>query len=74
MDGKAFPSNTKYNAITGTNYVAGYIKLSDGSHTIRHTSPISIFGGFLFGRAKYEAYGFPTGMRISQINTVGGGD
>ena len=70
MDGKKFASNTVYNKIPGTNYVAGYIKLADGTHTVRHSSPISIFGGFLFGRAKFEAYGFPTGLRLAPINTV----
>ena len=70
MDGASLPSNTVYNDVPNTNYVAGYTSVSDGSHTIRHTSPISVFGGFLFGRGKWEAYGFPSGMRMSAINTV----
>ena len=70
MDNKVLDKKTVYNKIPGTNFVAGYVKISDGTHTVRHTSPISIFGGFLFGRAKYEAYGFPTGLRLAPINTV----
>ncbi|XP_063430248.1 uncharacterized protein LOC134712536 [Mytilus trossulus] len=72
VDGAAFPSATVYNDINvgGTDYVAGYISVSDGSHTIRHQSTISIFGGYLYGQAQYETYGFTTGMRLAPINTV----
>ncbi|OWF44660.1 Hemicentin-1 [Mizuhopecten yessoensis] len=70
VDGNAFPSNTVYNRISGTDYVGGYISVSEGSHTVRHTSPISIFGGYLYGQARYETYGFTTGMRMAGINTV----
>lgn len=72
VDGGAFPSATIYNDINvgGTEYVAGYISVSDGSHTVRHQSTISIFGGYLYGQAQYETYGFTTGMRLAPINTV----
>jgi CUB/sushi domain-containing protein len=70
VDGKRFPSNTKYNKISGTSLVGGYISVSEGTHTIRHTSPIAIFGGFLYGQAKYETYGFTTGMRTAKVNAV----
>ena len=70
MNGKAFSSKTKYNDIPGTDLVAGYIKLTDGTHTCRHTSPISVFGGFLYGRQDLESYAFPTGMRMAPINVV----
>ncbi|XP_069140374.1 uncharacterized protein [Argopecten irradians] len=69
LDGSAFPTTT-YNAIAGTEYVAGYISVSHGSHTVRHTSTISIFGGYLYGQEQYETYGFTTGMRMAPINTV----
>lgn len=69
MDGKAI-SGVTYNKIPGTDYVGGYIKISEGSHTVRHKSPISVFGGYLFGRANYESYGFTTGMRLAPINVV----
>lgn len=71
-DGAAFPSSTVYNDINvaGTEYVAGYIAVSEGSHTIRHQSTISVFGGYLYGQAKYETYGFSTGMRMAPVNTV----
>ncbi|XP_069105029.1 uncharacterized protein [Argopecten irradians] len=70
VDGNAFPSSTRYNRISGTEYVGGYISVSEGSHTVRHTSPISIFGGYLYGQANWETYGFTTGMRMAGINTV----
>lgn len=69
-NGAKFPAGTVYNAVGGTDYVAGYISIPEGYHVIRHTSPISIFGGYLYGQAKYETYGFPTGMRMAPINTV----
>ncbi|OWF44661.1 SCO-spondin-like [Mizuhopecten yessoensis] len=70
VDGNAFPSNTVYNRISGTDYVGGYISVSEGSHSVRHTSPISVFGGYLYGQARYETYGFTTGMRMAGINTI----
>ncbi|XP_069105032.1 SCO-spondin-like [Argopecten irradians] len=70
VDGNAFPSSTRYNRISGTDYVGGYISVSEGSHTVRHTSPISIFGGYLYGQANWETYGFTTGMRMAGINTI----
>ncbi|XP_061184990.1 SCO-spondin-like [Saccostrea echinata] len=68
LDGKAFPSSTKYNKIAGTDLVGGYVPVSQGSHTVMHTSPISIFGGYLYGQARYETYGFSTGMRMGKVN------
>nr|XP_022344318.1 SCO-spondin-like isoform X5 [Crassostrea virginica] len=70
IDGKAFPSSTAYNRISGTTLVGGYIAISEGTHTVRHTSPIAIFGGFLYGQANYETYGFTTGMRLAKVNAV----
>lgn len=70
LDGKAFPSNTVYNDIPDTDFVGGYTYVSDGSHTVRHQSPISIFGGFLYGKANLETYGFTTGMRMARVNAV----
>ncbi|KAJ8315039.1 hypothetical protein KUTeg_007189 [Tegillarca granosa] len=70
LDGYTFPSNTVYTDIPDTEYCGGFINVADGSHTIRHDSPISVFGGFLYGRAIYETYGFPTGMRLAGINSV----
>ncbi|VDI13130.1 Hypothetical predicted protein, partial [Mytilus galloprovincialis] len=70
LDGSAFPSNTVYHNIPDTNLVGAYITVTEGSHTVRHTSVISVFGGFLYGRAHAETYGFTTGMRMAGINTV----
>lgn len=60
-----------YNNYPGGQYVGGFISLPEGTHEIRHTSPNVVFLGALYGRASYESYGFPTGMRMASINTVG---
>lgn len=70
LNGNSFPSGTAYNAIPGTDLVGGYIIISEGTHSIRHTSPISVFCGYLFGLAKWESYGLPGGMRMAPVNTV----
>lgn len=70
LDGKALPSNTAYVDIPSTSYVGGYTTVTDGSHTMRHNSPISVFGGFLYGKANLETYGFTTGMRMARVNAV----
>lgn len=69
LDSKAI-SGVTFNTIPGTDYVGGFVKISEGSHTVRHQSPISVFGGYLFGRARAESYGFTTGMRLAPINVV----
>ncbi|VDI81772.1 Hypothetical predicted protein, partial [Mytilus galloprovincialis] len=70
LNGGSFPANTAYYDIPDTDLVGGYISVSEGSHTVRHTSPISIFGGFLYGKANKETYGFTTGMRMAKINSI----
>ena len=70
INGAAFPGNTVYNNIPGTTLVGGFLSLNDGTYTVRHTSPTSIFGGFLFGRENAESYGFPCGMRLAPVNSV----
>ena len=70
LDGGSFPSSTVYTAIPNTDLVGGYIVVSEGTHTIRHSSPISVFCGYLFGLAKWESYGLPGGMRMAPVNTV----
>ncbi|XP_033733950.1 uncharacterized protein LOC117323058 [Pecten maximus] len=68
LNGKPFPHDIRFNWIQGTGYVGGFISIPEGSHNVRHVSPISIFGGYLYGRASLESYGFPTGMRMAPIN------
>ncbi|KAL4221521.1 hypothetical protein ACF0H5_019778 [Mactra antiquata] len=63
----ALPSPV-FTKIPNTNYVGGYIQVSEGIHTIRHTKRNSNFGGFIFGRATAESYGMPTGLRLAPIN------
>ncbi|XP_069114974.1 uncharacterized protein [Argopecten irradians] len=68
LNGKPFPDDVRFNWIPGTGYVGGFISIPEGSHNVRHVSPICIFGGYLYGRATLESYGFPTGMRMAPIN------
>lgn len=60
-----------YNNFPGGEYVGGYISLAEGTYEIRHTSPHIVFLGALYGRAQYESYGFPSGMRMAPVNSVG---
>ncbi|XP_048745907.2 uncharacterized protein LOC125658641 [Ostrea edulis] len=71
VDGTSFPSSTVYHQVThnGITYAAGYIEVAEGTHTVRHDSPIKVFGGYLYGKAKYETYAFSTGTRLAPINT-----
>ena len=70
VNGEEFPSSTKYHDIAGTDLVAGYIELQDGTHTCKHTSPTSVFGGYLYGRQYHESYAFPVGLRLAPIIMV----
>ena len=70
LDDAYINGSITWNSFTGTGYVGGYIQISEGTHTMRHDSPIKIFGGYLYGRANYETYAFATGMRLAPINSV----
>lgn len=70
LDDKPFPSNAHWTTIPGTDLVGGYVTISAGSHTVRNTDPTALIGGFLYGHAFHESYGFPTGMRLAKINAV----
>ena len=68
LDGSSIsPSMT---AISGTDYMGGYVNVAEGTHTIEHTSRIVFFGAYLYGRAAWETYAFPVGMRLGLINQV----
>ena len=66
LDGKPFPTTT-WHDIPGTDLVGSYVTLPHGVHTVRHLNPLSTFGGYLYGHAYHESYGFPTGMRTGII-------
>lgn len=70
LNGVNLPATQVYTKITGTEYLASYVVVPTGSHSFRHTSPIVVFGGYIYGLARFESYGFPAGMRLSPINTV----
>ncbi|XP_063413689.1 IgGFc-binding protein-like isoform X1 [Mytilus trossulus] len=69
LDNKPLPQNQHYVSIPGTNLVAGYIKISVGTHSVSHTNPTSVIGAILFGKANLESYGFPVGLLLTPVNT-----
>jgi hypothetical protein len=71
LNGVNLPTTQDYKQIMGTEYLASYVVVPTGSHSFRHTSPIVVFGGYIYGLARFESYGFPAGMRLAPINTVG---
>ncbi|XP_069103857.1 uncharacterized protein [Argopecten irradians] len=68
VDNDPLPINTEFVDISGTDLVGGYVDISDGYHAIYHISPIVVFGGYLYGRARYESYGIPAGTRLADVN------
>ena len=70
LDESPFPDSTVYNPVGDTEYVSGFLRISVGTHVIRHKSPIVVFEGILIGTRSYESYGFPAGMRLADINQV----
>ena len=62
--------STTFHRIAGTEYVGGYIRVSEGAHTVHHASPIVVFGGYLYGTGNWETYAFPIGMRLASVNAV----
>ena len=59
-----------FTAIPPTEFVGGYVDVAEGTHTIEHSSRIVFFGAYLYGKANYETYSFPVGMRLGAINAV----
>ena len=59
-----------FTAIPPTEFVGGYVDVAEGTHTIEHSSRIVFFGAYLYGKAAYETYSFPCGMRLGAINAV----
>ena len=72
LDGKPFPKNIKWNLIPQTSLVGAFVTVPHGSHTVRHSNPLSIFGGYLYGHAYHESYAFPTGMRLAKLHDMVG--
>ena len=65
-------ADSDWNNIQDSNpqLVAKYISVGDGVYRLRHQSPISTFGAFLYGYQDFESYAFPGGMLVSPINEV----
>ncbi|XP_033759667.1 uncharacterized protein LOC117341916 [Pecten maximus] len=68
VDNDVLPSSTEFVDIPGTDLVGGYVEVSDGYHAVYHISPIVVFGGYLYGRARFETYGIPAGTRMANVN------
>ncbi|VDH98731.1 Hypothetical predicted protein [Mytilus galloprovincialis] len=69
LDNHPLPSNTTYHKIPGTNLVAGYVRISVGTHTVNHVNDTAVIGGILFGKATLESYGFPVGLLLTPVNS-----
>ncbi|KAK3092135.1 hypothetical protein FSP39_025493 [Pinctada imbricata] len=69
LDNKPLPKNVVYHNIPGTNLTAGYVEITEGTHSVFHTNPKVLIGGLLFGRANLETYGFPIGLLLTPINS-----
>ncbi|XP_060065523.1 IgGFc-binding protein-like [Ylistrum balloti] len=72
LDGMPFPADTDYVSIPNTTLVAGYVMVGEGFHRFYHMSPISVFGGILYGQYSFESYGLPVGLRMAEINKADG--
>ncbi|XP_069104234.1 IgGFc-binding protein-like [Argopecten irradians] len=68
VDGVPLPSTIDYVSIPDTSLVGGYVVVTDGFHRFSHVSPISMFGGFMYGRYPFETYGMSVGLRLANIN------
>ncbi|CAC5407630.1 unnamed protein product [Mytilus coruscus] len=68
LDHHQLPRNTIYHHIPGTHLVAGYIKISVGTHSVTNINH-TVVGGILFGKAKLESYGFPVGLLLKPVNS-----
>lgn len=55
---------------TGTNLVGTQLRIEEGSHVARHSSPNVKFSGYLYGTADRESYSFQIGTRMALINQV----
>ncbi|CAH1788159.1 unnamed protein product, partial [Owenia fusiformis] len=53
-------------------YVGTYFGIEEGSHHIEHSNPNASFGAYLYGKANFESYGLPTGMKLTKINECPG--
>ena len=70
LDNKPLPGNTVYQNIPESNLTAGFVQITEGTHSVTHTNPTTVIGGTLFGRANLESYGFPIGLLLAPINSV----
>ncbi|XP_076085689.1 IgGFc-binding protein-like [Mytilus galloprovincialis] len=68
LDHHQLPGNTIYHHIPGTHLVAGYVKVSVGTHSVTNVNH-TVVGGILFGMAKLESYGFPVGLLLKPLNS-----
>ncbi|CAG2185566.1 unnamed protein product [Mytilus edulis] len=68
LDHHQLPGNTIYHHIPGTHLVAGYVKVSVGTHSVTNVNH-TVIGGILFGMARLESYGFPVGLLLKPLNS-----
>ncbi|XP_013401850.1 IgGFc-binding protein [Lingula anatina] len=57
----------EWQVIANTEYSANILKVTKGTHLLRHLSPIVSFAAFMYGFGSQESYGYPAGMRLASI-------
>ncbi|XP_078577111.1 IgGFc-binding protein-like isoform X1 [Branchiostoma floridae x Branchiostoma japonicum] len=67
LDGQQLPSNTVWHDVPGTDYAAAQLDIPEGTHTVKHISPIVTIGLLSYGFVTPESYGYPGGLRLSRI-------
>ncbi|XP_066276578.1 IgGFc-binding protein-like [Branchiostoma lanceolatum] len=65
MDGAALSAT--WVEIPGSSYSAAAVQISQGTHNIRHTSPISVFSVYLYGHTPYESFATIGGSRFNDL-------
>ena len=67
MDGRPLLSSVTWVKLWTTVFSVVALPVSNGSHTMTHTSLIQTFSVISYGHKKYESYGFPGGLRLADI-------
>ena len=70
LDGQPFQNGVEWHKVVASSsrsYAVSTIPLATGSHSVRHVSPIIQFAVMLYGYASYDSYGYPGGLRLSDV-------
>ncbi|CAH1801685.1 unnamed protein product, partial [Owenia fusiformis] len=61
--------SASWTAYDGITLVSTQLSITEGSHTILHDNSSATFGVMMYGKANYESYGLPAGLKLLQVNT-----